>query len=194
MIGPGEQDTVCIYLEILNVATDEVTESSWRTIAEITSYTNEDDETKTTDADSTPDDDLTNDPGGNPFDDTDDEVDGDGSGDPMDPAEDTDPELDEDDNDPADIYICDIATIIYTETESPADYYDTIKFNIEIHNQGNGSITNVELSDRLPSGWNYIATTSNEETGWIEDADGDLTLIYDEVIPVGQIDTLCLEL
>ena len=130
VLGPGDRDTLCLYLQVENVPTDEVTPDSWTTIAEITEFDNSDGESKNTDADSVPDDDFTNDPGGNPDDDTDNELDGDGSGDPTDPEDVSDPELDEDDHDPEILYIGDAATIIYTLDEAPDAYYEIVKFNI----------------------------------------------------------------
>ena len=191
LILPGETDSVCIYLAVTNVSTGEVTEESWTTVAEITEYLNENNETKTTDADSTPDGDFNNDPGGNPDDNTDDVVDGDGTGNPDDPSDDINPELDEDDNDPAKIVVCDIASIIYTDDVGPHLYGDTIKYIIEIHNQGNGPITNVELQDLYGDGFEYL-TTENQSAGWIESTDGELVVIVDEVIETGDTLEVCL--
>ena len=67
-LAPGESDTLCLYLQLDNVATDEVTEDSWTTVAEITEYIDENCDEKTFDVDSNPDDNPTNDPGGNPGD------------------------------------------------------------------------------------------------------------------------------
>jgi len=129
---PGEtSDTLCIYLTLENVPTAEVTEDSWTTFAEISAFEDPADPgVDKEDFDSTPDSDPTNDSGGNPEDDTDNETGGDGSGDPEDPTEDMDPTLDEDDHDPAIIYVCDGATIVQTVTEGPFQYFDTVKFRI----------------------------------------------------------------
>jgi len=195
VLAPGESDTICLYLQIDNVSTDAVSEESWTTFAEIETFENSENEIKTTDADSTPDDDPTNDPGGNPEDETDDEVDGDGSGDPEDPEEDTDPEKDEDDHDPALIKVCDIASIIYAELPKNINYYDTLKYNIVLTNQGNDNITNILVVDHLPEGFALIPTPSNEEEGWEASTliDGAVTMMYDEILSSGESDTICLE-
>jgi uncharacterized repeat protein (TIGR01451 family) len=195
VLTPGESDTICLYLLLENVPTNEVTEDSWTTIAEVTEYTNQDDEVKTTDADSTPDDDPTNDPGGNPDDDTDDEIDGEGTGDPNDPTDDMDPTKDEDDHDAAIIEICDAATIIYAEIPDEIRYYDTLKFNVMVANQGNGDITNIRLVDHLPDGLEFIETASNLAEGW-EDSENieGIEVLYDELLASGESDTICLEL
>jgi len=133
-LSPGERDTVCIYLELMNLPSDEVTPDSWTTIAEVLQITDSEDVVKIEDIDSTPDDDPTNDPGGNPDDETNDEEEGDGTGDPDDPMEDVDPTLDEDDHDPELVEICDAALVIDTEEEGPFSYGDTIKYFVEISN------------------------------------------------------------
>jgi len=194
ILAPGESDTLCVLLEVDNVETEEVTADSWTTIAEITEYENGDGETKVTDADSTPDEDLANDPGGNPDDETNDEMNGDGTGDQDDSSEDSDPELDEDDHDPEKIEVCDAAAIIYTDHEVPSAYYEEVKFNVEIHNQGNGPITKVLLQELHNEGWEFVSTPNNTAVGWTEESDGDLSILYDEVLELGEVDTVCLEL
>lgn len=195
VIGPNESDTICLYLLIDNVPTEDVSEDSWTTIAEIAAFENDQDEIKTTDADSTPDDIPTNDPGGNPEDDTNDEVDGDGTGDPDDPEEDTDPAKDEDDHDPAYIKVCDVASIIYSELPEEINYYDILKYNIVLSNQGNDDITNILVANHLPEGFALLPTPSNEEEGWEASTliDGAITVMYDEILASGESDTICLE-
>jgi len=192
LLAPGEIDTVCLYLEIMDLPTSEVTEESWRTIAEITSFADASGDQKTTDADSTPDDDFTNDPGGNPFDDTDNEVNGNGMGDANDSEEDTDPVLDEDDHDAADIYVCDVATIIDTEDEGPHSYGDEIKYTVEVHNQGNGAVTNIQLQNLFGEGLKYLESVDNLNAGWVRQDDGELSLVIDEPIAPSDMVEICL--
>ncbi len=194
VLMPGESDTVCIYLVLENLPTDEVTIDSWTTLAEISEYTNQDDETKTTDADSKPDDDFTNDPGGNPDDDTDDEVDGDGSGDPDDPVEDGDPDLDEDDHDPVKIDVCDAAIFVEKDDLGPFKYNDVIKYLIIVHNQGNGDITNINIENVYQEGLSYIDAPINSNLGWNLISEGNLNLMMTDIIKPGSQDTVCLYL
>ena len=193
---PGEFDTLCLYLELTNVSTVEVSEDSWTTIAEIVEYIDENEDSKIEDIDSDPDDDLYNDPGGNTNDETDDHLEGDGTADPLNPIEDSDPALDEDDNDPAIIYVCDIATIIYADVPEDINYYDTLKYNVVVANQGNDDITNILLVDHLPEGLDLIETPSNTEEGWeeSEDIQDGIIIYYDDVLASGESDTICLEL
>ena len=160
ILTPSESDTICLYLEVNNLETEEVTPDSWTTIAEITEYDNGEGEIKTTDADSVPDDDFENDPGGNPDDDTDNELEGDGTGDLTDPEDDGNPDLDEDDHDPEILYICDLATNLSTEMESPEEYFGMVQFKLELHNQGNRPITNIKLEHLFAEGWEYVETLS----------------------------------
>jgi len=193
-LGIGEKDTLCIYLTIDNVATEDVTEESWTTFAEISAFEDpEEPGEDKSDVDSTPDSDPTNDPGGNPDDDTDNETGGDGSGDPDDETEDSDPDLDEDDHDPAIIYICDAATIIYTDDEGPFQYFDTVKFNVVVFNQGNGDITNVELNDVLGQGLVFVDSPLNTAEEWTGDDDLVSTTMT-TILEPGESDTICLEL
>lgn len=192
IIHPNENDTLCLYLKIDNVPTSEVTLDSWTTIAEITSFTDENDILKTEDVDSKPDNNFYNDPGGNPDDDTDNQIDGSGDGDPEDPNEDNDPTLDEDDNDPTIIYVCDVAAIIDTEESGPFAYGDTLKYYVEVHNQGNGNITNVSLQNLYGEGLEYIDFGPNSDAGWSMDSIGVLSNIIDEIILPNDTINICL--
>ncbi len=191
-LAPGESDTLCLYLQLENVPSGEVANDSWTTISEITKYIDENGDLKIEDIDSKPDDDLTNDVGGNPQDGTNDQLEGDGTGDPLDPTEDTNPLLDEDDNDPALVKVCDVAAIINTDQEGPFSYGDTLKYFIEIHNQGNGGITNIDLQNLYGEGLCYVDNTENAESGWVMNSIGELRLVYDVIIPSGELDTVCL--
>ena len=183
---------ICIYLEVDNVANALNYDLAWTTFAEIVSYTDRDDINKS-DLDSTPDSNPDNDPGGNTDDNTDNEIDGDGTGDYNDPNEDSDPSLDEDDHDPAIIPIYDAATIIYTDDDGPFRYFDTVKFNVVVYNQGNNPITNVVLNNFLGQGLIFLDTPSNTNDGWSGD-DDQVTSTISKVINPGESDTLCLEL
>lgn len=192
-LNAGEKDSVCIYLALKNVASNY--SDAWTTIAEISSFETPDDPgVKKTDIDSTPNDDFNDDSGGNPDDDTDDEVDGNGTGDPDDPIEDEDPALDEDDHDPAIIYVCDAAAIIYEDANDSPQYGDVLKYFVEIHNQGNGPITNIEIINKLGDGLGFVSSTINTEGNWSVSSPGVLETRYENIILPGDNATICLEL
>ena len=193
-LSPGESDTLCLYLEIDNLSTDDATAESWTTFAEITAFEDAGGDVKTFDADSTPDDDPDNDSGGNPDDDTDDQTDGDGTGDPDDNDEDSDPELDEDDSDAAIIYICDVATIIYSDEDGPIEYGDVVQYCVEVHNQGNGPITNIKLQNTFGNGLAFADTPVNDLTGWTLEGEGDLDLVIDDIVGPGETTEVCLDM
>ena len=161
VLSPGQSDTICIFLKVSNLPTDEVSPDSLTTIAEISGYTDENDDAKFTDADSNPDGYPTNDSGGNSDDETDDEVEGDGSGDPNDPTDDGDPTLDEDDHDSEILYLCDVATIIDIEDPGVFAYGDILKFFVEVHNQGNGPLTNIQLQNLFGNGLEFVENNEN---------------------------------
>ncbi len=194
VLQPGERDSICIYLEVANVSQDESSYDAWTTMAEITAIKDVQNALKYVDADSTPDSDPTNDSGGNPDDETDDVIDGKGTGDPEDEDEDKNPELDEDDHDPAKIEVCDIATIIYTNDTDIKRYGDIVQFKVDIVNQGNGDLSNILLSERYNGGFKFVDNTSNSTYGWYEVEAGRLNLLFDEVLTPGESRTLCLDM
>ena len=106
-----------------------------------------------TDVDSTPDDNLGNDPGGIPGGASDDATGGDGSG----VVGDDDPATDEDDADGTLIPVYDLALIktLDAASVSPTASYapgTEITFNVEVCNQGSDPATNVVVKDYLPCG------------------------------------------
>ncbi|NNE27106.1 MAG: DUF11 domain-containing protein, partial [Saprospiraceae bacterium] len=193
-LSPGESDTLCLYLQIDNLSTNDVTADSWTTFAEITAFQDANGDLKIFDADSTPDNDPDNDSGGNPDDDTDDETDGNGTGDPDDNNEDSDPELDEDDSDAAIIYICDVAATVGTDESGPIAYGDYVEYCVSIHNQGNKAITNINLQNLYGEGLVFETTPLNTAEGWSMESEGDLSILVEDIIPVGEIAEVCLEM
>ena len=102
------------------------------------------------DADSTPDQDNTNDAGGQPNSPADNAVNGDGSGTPGDGVAATD----EDDHDPAQISIEQTFDLALRKTEVSSGPYvlgSTVTFEIEVFNQGDLDATNVEITDYIPT-------------------------------------------
>ncbi len=105
------------------------------------------------DVDSTPDQDNTNDAGGQPNSPADDAVNGDGTGTPGDGV----PATDEDDHDPAQIDVDQTFDLALRKTEISSGPYtqgSTVTFQIEVINQGSLDATNVEISDYIPTGLN----------------------------------------
>jgi uncharacterized repeat protein (TIGR01451 family) len=100
----------------------------------------------TEDFDSTPDAIFGNDNGGQINSDTDNQIDNDGS-------------IDEDDEDPASIssYKLDLALIITTDHEY-VQKGDFVDFEIEIHNQGETSVSSVMIMDFVPVGFSLVGS------------------------------------
>ena len=114
------------------------------------------------DADSTPDAINGNDAGGEPGTDSDNEVDGDGTGVPGDGVADTD----EDDSDPALIQVIDVAlTKTIVDGQAPFAYGTPVDFEIVVENQGNEPLFDVEVTDYIPAGYEYV-----ESPGWTFDS------------------------
>ncbi|MDF1698621.1 MAG: SdrD B-like domain-containing protein [Saprospiraceae bacterium] len=118
------------------------------------------------DEDSTPDTMNDNDPGGQPESDSDDSVDGDGTG----TVGDDNPLTDEDDHDPSMIQVVDIALAKTTVTPAPYIYGQEVEFNIEVINQGNVDLENILISDYFPCGFTF----GPSNIGWTEGT-GDAT-------------------
>ena len=162
-LNPGENTTVTLVLKAQYTA-DQV--DGWTNVAEIS---NGEDlaghDLSNKDYDSILDDDPYNDAGGKADSPSDDVVDGDGTG----TYGDTDPATDEDDADPARVKIYDLALRKTLLTTAPYEYYDDLTFEITVFNQGNEAMTDIEISDYIPSGytfdgganaiWNGLAST-----------------------------------
>lgn len=177
----GESDTIPLKLSLLMATGSE----SWTNYAEITAF--EDtlgNDRSAFDIDSTPDEMVDNDPGGKPETPSDDVVNGNGSGSPGD----TDPGTDEDDHDPFKVEIFDLALQKVLVSEPPYAYGQEVTFAITVYNQGNIIADSVELSDYIPTGFDWVA--SNEPAWSVEDAiaadkDTATTVIADTIQPGG---------
>ncbi|MBL0100664.1 MAG: DUF11 domain-containing protein [Saprospiraceae bacterium] len=64
---------------------------------------------------------------------------------------------DEDDHDPAAPRIVDIALRKTTVTPGPYTYGQTVSFNIEVINQGNVDMTDIDIVDYIPCGFEYVS-------------------------------------
>jgi len=111
------------------------------------------------DIDSSPDNNPNNDAGGNVNTGSDNSLDGDGTGSPGD----TNPNTDEDDQDPELIRIVDLALTKDILTPGPYDYGDTVEFEITVFNQGNVIAQNIKVNDFIPNGF---AWDMSNEPNW----------------------------
>jgi len=146
-LAPGADLAVTINLRVID-AGDEGDDYINRT--EISSAKDEEgNDQSDNDKDSTPDNDPTNDAGGNPMTDSDDAIDGDGTGNPND----TDAATDEDDSDPFKLPIFDLALAKTSNVTAPVKLGDIIQFTITVTNQGNITAQNIEINDYIPAGF-----------------------------------------
>ncbi len=152
-LAPGASMPITITLELVMDNSDGT--SSYINEAEITSASDEEGNV-TEDIDSTPDDDPANDAGGAVDTDSDDVIDGDASGDPDDEVAGTD----EDDADPAGIFIVDVALTKVPVTAGPFTYDDVVEFEVEVYNQGSVTLTDVVVTDYLPCGYEFDASSA----------------------------------
>ncbi|NNE13814.1 MAG: DUF11 domain-containing protein, partial [Saprospiraceae bacterium] len=74
---------------------------------------------------------------------------------PGDPNDDSFTDINEDDHDPADVPLVDVALRMTTSEIPPFNYGDQIDFIIEVINQGNVDLANVQISDYIPCGYMY---------------------------------------
>ena len=112
------------------------------------------------DIDSTPDADPDNDPGGLVNSGSDNSLNGDGTG----PINGTNPNTDEDDEDPALVRVVDAALVKRIVTPPPYNYGDIITFEIEVSNQGGETIQNVKVNDYIPAGFIWVPAN---EPNWM---------------------------
>ncbi|HLO55671.1 MAG TPA: SdrD B-like domain-containing protein, partial [Saprospiraceae bacterium] len=141
---PGAMKTIDIYLQVQPCIVGST--NAWTNIGEITDGESDDPSEPPTDIDSDPDTDPDNDDGGEP----------DG---PNDDVVDEDPDLpgddDEDDHDPERLEIVDLALRKVMVTQGPFRYGQILDFDIEVFNQGNVTMTNIEVIDYIPEGFTY---------------------------------------
>ena len=140
-LEPGEQEVIRIWLIITN--TDGTNPDAWTNYAEIMEAKDGDGQ-PTSDIDSTPNGDNTDDEGGQPRSPNDDRTDGVGT-----------PGDDEDDHDPAIIDIFDLALRKTVATPPDYAYGQTITFDIWVFNQGNLNAENIVVTDYIPEGYSY---------------------------------------
>ena len=162
-LGSGQSQSVNITLTVNGNSTDFV---NFAEIAGAFDSTGN----QLNDIDSTADMDPDNDVGGDVETPTDDLVNDDGT-------------IDEDDHDPAMVYIFDLA--LRKTIQNPATTYlvgDIIEFKITVFNQGNIDASNVEVVDYLPQGLSFDASLN---PSWSVDGAGNIVYAHNADIPAG---------
>jgi len=140
-LKPGDSAEVMIRLQVLanpGQADAYINFSEIRSAQDTTGATRND-------IDSSPDDNSTNDSGGQP-------------GGPTDDVVNQKPPIDEDDHDPAFIHVYDLALRKTLITAGPYTNGQAIDFRITIFNQGTLPVRNVQISDYIPAGYSYLAS------------------------------------
>ncbi len=156
-LGFGESETLQIVLTVLPTAQAD----NMVNVAELTSFFFESGvEATDLDIDSEANDTNGDDAGGDVYGDSNDAVDGDGTG----VAGDGVAETDEDDSDPAVPNVLDLALTKTIDPATPAVRPgDIVTFTIEVCNQGNIPVSSVVVEDRIPAGLILSPTDAN---GW----------------------------
>lgn len=157
---PGETRTRTICA---NVLPNGGSAAAYTNIAEIGSFedTNGND-LSAFDDDSTPDQNFSNDPGGEPNSATDNIT----NGDPSDPGAPND----EDDSDPFLVPIYDLALTKVLTTPPPYRVGDVLTYTIQVVNQGSEPAAGIIISDYIPTGMSYAASNTGTWTAPVSDA------------------------
>ncbi len=188
ILYPNDVATIEIQLEVVYCDGDVL--FNWTNYAEISHYDDDfnDFNQDIPDIDSDPDATNFDDPGGQPWTDTDDWIDGDGSG----SIGSNDLATDEDDHDPERVEIFDLALrkTISDATPGPYSYYDMITFDIEVFNQGNIGAQNVVVTDYIPEGYAYDAALNPAWSGTYPNVSTTIT----DLIPVAGSTTVSITL
>ncbi|MEO0731255.1 MAG: SdrD B-like domain-containing protein [Bacteroidota bacterium] len=169
---PDSSVTVSIFLRVrgtaeLVIGCSSTDNESFTNRAEVASLVDENGMTQEEDYDSNFDeDDPTEDGGGVPNGNTDNVVDGDGTADNGDDV----PSTDDDDEDPANTEIVDVALAKFVDTTAsgtgPYVIGDPVTFELLVINQGTVPLSNVDVIDSLPSGLVYNA--ASDGLGWTQ--------------------------
>ena len=175
VLAPGDLE----MFDLVLTSQPGTTSDSWTPVVAITADNPVSDTPDLTDIDSDIDGDVTNDAGGNELPDTgddpdgavgsDDSLTGDGSGDPAA----TDAATDSDASDPEFVRIVDVAQTKTLVTAGPYTYGQVLEFEVTTYNQGNVPLTDVVVTDYIPAGFAYDASSDAE--GWTDQMDGTAT-------------------
>jgi len=191
-LAGGASAFIPLYLVIQPISDLTRLDSAWINFAEISRGWEGAVDVTGEDMDSPWDDDPTNNPGGSPNSPADDYVDGDGTGTFGDGVDSTD----QDNHDPVLVPIVDLAlrkVIQDTLGDNKLSYGDTIKFGIQLFNQGNVLVDSIVVTDSIPAGFSFVSGSLN--AGWIligQDAYYSWGL-GDTLFP-GESDTVCIYL
>jgi uncharacterized repeat protein (TIGR01451 family) len=103
---------------------------------------------------------------------------------------------DEDDHDPANVAIFDLAmTKDQLTALSSFSYIQNVAYVFTVYNQGNTAATNIVVADYLSPALSYVATPLNISRGWTFNAGTQVaTINFTEVLQPGQLDTFILDL
>jgi len=190
-IEPGNSETVTINL-IVNGKGNQTTD--YINVAEITSTRDGAGNVSTNfDKDSQPDNNATNDPGGLVNSPADDFIDGNGTG----TAGDNVAATDEDDSDPEDVIVFDIALRKTLSNNSPIKLGETVQFTIEVFNQGNQIVQNIEVNDYIPAGFERDGNSAGANgTNWsgVGTAESTTTTIIGTPLAPGESTTVTIDL
>ncbi|MBK9994322.1 MAG: DUF11 domain-containing protein [Saprospiraceae bacterium] len=75
------------------------------------------------------------------------------------------PTEDQDDNDPEQVHVWDLALRKLNMTAGPYSYNQNITFNIKVFNQGNDTAQNIRVTDYIPVGYSYVGASNPGWTG-----------------------------
>ena len=154
-LAPGASADILLYLNVKDCL---VAGDSWVNLAEIsTAQDFNGNNMNSNDFDSTYDTNFTNDAGGTPDTPEDNQLYGDGKNGPANGYV-----YEEDDADPARICVFDLALTKTLVNTSPK-YGDILTFNLTIYNQGNQVVTNIDLKDYEPQGYEFDSAIN---PGW----------------------------
>ena len=168
-LAPGTSQTVTVKLVVANPF--DPTTMSTVNVAEIGAADDDNDPMTPppTDADSTPNDDPTDDAGGTLNSPSDDAINGDGTGTPGD----TDPTTDEDDSDPAEVTVnvFDLALMksftsyLDNDASEAISPGDDVRYTITVYNQGTIDATDVVVADHIPTGLMFMPFFNTDFSG-----------------------------
>ncbi len=99
---------------------------------------------------------------------------------------------DEDDHDPAGIEIFDLAQRKTTNAVPPTRYGDVIAFNVEIYNQGSLDAHNIEVTEYVPCGFEFLDAQNSDWT--YDESTRKATLLIPELLAAGSSVTKVINL
>ncbi len=98
----------------------------------------------------------------------------------------------QDDHDPAEISVFDLALIMFVDTNTTDQqtlrYQDSVKFIIKLYNQGGVDAKNIKITNYVSDGFSFDVL---ENPGWIE-AGNQLMYTYVDTLPTWEVDSICL--